>query len=290
MRLRMVSWNIDSRPTGLLDAKVELLRQIQPDLAVLQEINRSVYRALLPHPLAHERIRRQSRIFSWGTLSTDLCYPRGSEHRLGCAILGAPTTALLGAQVLDRVPFEVPEPVRLGFLWRTVAARVALSTGMALTAGSFHARRSAGSQAIALQRAFHAGIARWLAGVSGPVVFGMSAGVPAVDPPDVRGTTSWSVLPEGTTGADPLLGPDASHELDDVLRRYLHHHPEELEQIRAARPGGPLAVSHYVSTQPVRHDHLWATRDLKVLDVRYLYDEAVAAGSDHAVVLADFET
>lgn len=289
MRLRVVSRNVDSRPTGLLDAKVELLRQLRPDLAVLQEINRSVYRALLPHPLTHPRIHRQSRMFSWGALSTDLGNPRGSEHRLGCAVLGAPTTALLGAQVLDRVPFAVPEPVRLGFLWRTVAARVALSTGMMMTVGSFHARRATGTQAIQLQRAFHAGVAGWLADLPGPVVFGMSAGAPAVDMPDVPGSTSWSVAPEGANGADPLLGPDAGHELDDVLRRYLQHHPEELEQIRAARPGGPLAVSHHVSAQPVRHDHLWATRDLEVLDVQYLYDEAVAAGSDHALVLTDFE-
>ncbi len=289
MRLRMVSWNVDSRPTGLLDAKVELLRQVRPDLAVLQEINRSVYRALLPHPLTHPRIHQQERMFSWGALSTDLCTPRGSEHRLGCAVLGAPTTALLGAQVLDRVPFAVPEPVRLGFLWRTVAARVALSTGMLLTVGSFHARRATGSQATALQRAFHAGIAGWLADTSGPVVFGMSAGAPAVDLPDVRGSTSGSVVPDGGTGADPLLGPDTGHELDDVLRRYLQHHPEELEHIRAARPDGPLAISHHVFEQPVRHDHLWTTRDLEVLDVRYLYDEAAAAGSDHALVLTDFE-
>ncbi|MCA1672129.1 MAG: hypothetical protein LC799_07990 [Actinobacteria bacterium] len=290
MRLRMVSWNVDSRPTGLLDAKVELLRQIAPDLAVLQEINRSVYRALLPHPLAHERIHRQPRVFSWGALSTDLCNPRGSEHRLGCAVLGAPTTALLGSQVLDRVPFAVSEPARLGFLWRTVTARVALSTGMSLTVGSFQARRATGSSVNHLQRAFHAGIAAWLAGVPGPVVFGISAGAPAVDLPDLRPATSGSVDAEGDAPADPLLGPDAGHGLDDVLRRYLQHHPEELERIRAARPGGPLAISHRVAAQPVRHDHLWATRDLEVLDVRYLYDEAIAAGSDHALVVTDFET
>jgi len=39
---------------------------------------------------------------------------------------------------------------------------------------------------------------------------------------------------------------------------------------------------------PVRHDHIWA-RDLDVVDVRYPYEEAVAAGSDHALVVADVE-
>src|ERR1700694_5217720 len=106
MRLRVVSWNVDSRPTGLLDAKVELIRQLQPDLALLQEIGRSVYRGLLPHPSAHERMHRKSRAFAWGALSTDLCDQRGSEYRLGCAVLGSSTTAVLDSHVLDRVPFD----------------------------------------------------------------------------------------------------------------------------------------------------------------------------------------
>ncbi len=97
--------------------------------------------------------------------------------------------------------------------------------------------------------------------------------------------------PEGETspGRGPLLGPDASHGFRDVLLRHLDRHPAELERLRTERPEGPLAVSHRVRAQPVRSDHIWATGDLEVLDVRYLYDEAVAAGSDHALVLADLK-
>jgi hypothetical protein len=232
VRIRVVSWNVDSRPTGLLDAKVELLRRLQPDLALLQEIGRPVYRALLPHPSAHERMHRKPRLFSWGALSTDLCTPRASEYRLGCAVLGVPSTALLDAQVLDRAPFDVRDPARPGFLWRTVAVQAALSTGDLLTA-------AAGQPAAALQRAFHAGIAGWLAGVMGPVVFGIDAGPPAPD------------------GADPLLGPGPVHHLNQVLS--------------------------------ADHDHLWATPELKVLALECLSDEAAAAGSDHALLLADLE-
>jgi hypothetical protein len=239
VRLRVVSWNVDSRPTGLLDAKVELLRQLRPDLALLQEIGRPVYRALLPHPSAHERMHRRSRVFAWGALSTDLCNPRASEYRLGCAVLGLPSTVLLDAQVLDRAPFDVRDPVRPGFLWRTVAARAALSTGDLLTVCSFHGRQPSGQPAAALQRAFHAGIAGWLTGVPGPVVFGIDAGPPA---------------PAGT---DPLLGPEPAHHLNQVLRA-----------------GG---------------DHLWATLELEVLAVERLVKEAAAAGSDHALLLADLE-
>ncbi|MGH3874707.1 MAG: hypothetical protein ACRDSR_24930 [Pseudonocardiaceae bacterium] len=238
MRLRVVSWNVDSRPTGLLDAKVDLLRQLQPDLALLQEIGRPVYRALLPHPSAHERMHRKARQFAWGALSTDLCdQQRGSEYRLGCAVLGVSTTAVLDSRVLSRAPFDVRDPVRLGFLWRTVSAQVALSTGELLTVCSFHGRPGAGPPPAELQRAFHAGIAGWLAATPGPVVFGIDAGPPVLD------------------GADPLLGSDPAHGLIKVLH----------------------------ATQ----DHLWATRDLEVLDVQCLTDEAAAAGSDHAVLLAD---
>lgn len=206
MRLRVVSWNVDSRPTGLLDAKVDLLRHLQPDVALLQEISRSVYRALLPVPSAHERMHRQSRVFSWGALSTDLTDPRGSEFRLGCAVLGGPGTALVDSRVLDKAPFEVREPVRPGFLWRTVAARLALSSGDLLTAASLHGRQAtlvedspAGPPAAALQRAFHTGITGWLAGVPGPVVFGLDS-----DPV--------------TDDTDPLLGADPMHELRRVQR------------------------------------------------------------------------
>jgi hypothetical protein len=237
VRLRVVSWNVDSRPTGLLDAKVELLRRLRPDLALLQEIGRPVYRALLPHPSAHERMHRKSRLFSWGALSTDLCNPRASEYRLGCAVLGISNTAVLESNVLNRAPFDVQDPVRLGFLWRTVAAQVALSTGELVTVCSFHGRPGAGSPPAELQGAFHAGIARWLAAIPGPVIFGIDAGPPVLD------------------GADPLLGTAPSHGLVKVLRE--------------------------------THDHLWATRDLEVLDVQCLAAEATAAGSDHALLLAD---
>lgn len=201
MRIRVVSWNVDSRPTGLLDAKIDLLRRLEPDLVLLQEINRPVYRALLPHPSAHERMRLRTRAFGWGALSTDLARPKGSEFRLGCAVLGAVTgTALLDARVLDRAPFEVSAPALQGFRWRTVAARVALSTGELLTVCSFHGRPGAGERGAGLARPFHRGLAGWLAGVRGPVVFGMDAGHGAVD------------------ADDPLLGAEPRHELDDVLR------------------------------------------------------------------------
>lgn len=290
MRFRVVSWNLDSRPTGQLDAKVELLRRVRPDLLLLQELSRPVYRTLIPHKLAHERIHERSRLFSWGALSTDLSDPKGSDRRLGCAVLGAPTTTLLDAQLLDDAPFGVNGPELLGFLRRTVAARMGIHGGRKLTACSFHARRAVSRRVGHLAPAFHVGIASWLADQPGPILFGMDANAPAVDHPDFcRSSFRWPTPPEGGPGEDQLLGPHAGHGLGDVLRRHLDRHPDELQRIRQERPGGPLAISYDPAAGPVRYDHIWATGDLEVIEVRYLYDEAVAAGSDHALVLADFD-
>ena len=64
-------------------------------------------------------------------------------------------------------------------------------------------------------------------------------------------------------------------------------------ETHAARPDGPLAISHYTGRgehrQPRRYDFIYATPDFVVDDVRYLHEEATAAGSDHALVVADLQ-
>jgi len=290
VRFRVVSWNLDSGATGRLDDKIDLLRRLEPDLALLQELNRPVHRALLPHPLVHGRIHARPRIFSWGALSTDLIRPKASDYRVGCAVLGSASTILLDARLLDRAPFDVDEAARPGLLRRTMAARVGIPGGVTVTACSFQARPVPSRTDTRVKPAFHAGIAAWIAVQSGPVLFGMDAHAPEVDHPEHR--CSRFLRPssaDGGPGEDRLLGHDPDHGLADVLRRHLAAHPEELVRIRADRPSGPLAVSYRTAGGPARYDHIWASTDLEVTDVRYLYDEALAAGSDHGLVLADFE-
>jgi hypothetical protein len=139
-----------------------------------------------------------------------------------------------------------------------------------------------------LPPAFQAGVARWLAHTAGPVIVGIDARAPEIDHPDPRRSVFRSPAPEGGGhGEDQLLGAEPTHALIDVLRRHLRRQPDQLARITAQRPDGPLAVSRRVAGQPARHDHIWATPDVEVLDVRYLYEEAVSTGSDHALVLAD---
>lgn len=289
MRLRVVSWNLDSSAKGKLDDKIELLRQLSPDLAFLQELNRPVYKALLPQPEAHERMHQRRRVFAWGTLSTDHTDPRGSDVRVGCAVLGSPATMLLSAKLLHSAQFDVSAPERSALLRRTMAAQVATHGGRTLTACSLHAR-PAPSDPVRQPPTFHSGVAGWLADLAGTAVIGICAHAPQVDHPDFAESRFRRPAPAGGgPGEDQLLGPQAIHGLTDVLRTHLHRHPDDLQRIRADRPNGPLAVSYHEDGEPMRYDHIWATPDLEVFDVRYLYDEAVATGSDHGLVLADFE-
>jgi hypothetical protein len=48
------------------------------------------------------------------------------------------TTVVFDSHVLKVVPCDVPDPVRLGFLWRTVVAQVAVSTDRLLGADPDH--------------------------------------------------------------------------------------------------------------------------------------------------------
>lgn len=51
----------------------------------------------------------------------------------------------------------------------------------------------------------------------------------------------------------------------------------------------PLTVSHCIKRKGnVRYDFLFSNNDFKIKSCEYKYNEAIAAGSDHALIVADF--
>ena len=187
---------------------------------------------------------------------------------------------LRGPVVFPDVPF--PEKVLAGWLsfgeYRTTVVSYHAPAGV-----THHEKKPA--QAVQ--------IARWLTQVRGPVLLGGDFNTPKVDHPDhdqIR--THWHTGDRklaGALGDDLLVGPNEIHSLRDVLRVWLDDHPEEANSIRHERPKGPLAVSHRTGSGrfPWRYrTRFWTTTDFQVSDVRYFYDEAVAAGTDHALVTA----
>lgn len=94
-------------------------------------------------------------------------------------------------------------------------------------------------------------------------------------------------------GDDVLVGPSKIHDRDDALRRWLADRPDEVANLRASCPDGPLRVSHRTGkrrTSPGagrRFDSIWVSRHFDVLHIDYHYESCIATGSDHAAVVAD---
>ena len=77
-------------------------------------------------------------------------------------------------------------------------------------------------------------------------------------------------------------------ELVNQGLRDVYAEPYDKSQYKA---GQPLVVSHIISSSKKkrRYDFLFARKDIQVKKISYLYDEAVEATSDHALIIADFE-
>ena len=139
--------------------------------------------------------------------------------------------------------------------------------------------------------------ARWLAGVTGPVLFGADANTPLLDAINFADSrTHWHTGDRrlhGAPGDDVLVGPGKIHDLDDSLRRWLSDRPAEVAELLVAHPNGPLRVSHRTGKRRAspgtgrRFDSIWVSRHFDVVQVDYPYESCIATGSDHSAVVAD---
>ena len=68
-----------------------------------------------------------------------------------------------------------------------------------------------------------------------------------------------------------------------------------MNRLRASNPYGPLAITHRTGRRKNspgtgrRFDSIWISRHWVVRDVKHLYEEGIAAGSDHAPVMVDLD-
>jgi endonuclease/exonuclease/phosphatase family metal-dependent hydrolase len=258
VRVRVVDWNIDGFTR--IDAKLSLLRDLDWDLLLLQEITVDSW----------EEFRQLGSAGVWS-----------HAHLPALARLPRYHSAILVRGGLDLVDVgvvpEVPSPER------TALARVVTDDGsfmaasLALPPGVAWGKAGKGRQADR--------IASWLAARREPVLVGIDANTPKADHPELAQCVWWN------SNEPLLLGADRIHDLRDVYRELLQRDDERRAAVLEARPEGPLAVSHVRGRgdrrTDCRYDHLLASPEFAVADVRYLWDEALTAGSDHALISAE---
>ncbi|RIE15519.1 hypothetical protein SMC1_10045 [Candidatus Cryosericum septentrionale] len=240
-----------------------LLADQHPNILLLQDVGPSAVRAVVDSRL-------------WEHTTDTWSFPissQGVARRGGCLI------AATGEWVLGSA---LPVPDLL--LPSRSLAITATHTGSALTLLSCYAPTNTGLGR--KQRpTYFAALAAWLSAVSAPIVMGMDANGPRVDHPDIEQNRWW------TQEEALVLGSGAPTE--DVLRLWYGDHPAELKRQVRYYPNGPLADSYHRGRKGkylrCRYDSIHVSPGIGVIDVHYLYEEAVRASSDHALVIADVE-
>lgn len=263
MRFRFSSWNVNNR--NFRDSHATLLKSVDTDLLALQEVSPNFSSSLASGGL-----------FEWGEFSLAHRPPRNDEGRsrqLGCAIFGRSPFHAASAELLDGLKF----PER--------ALVVTLTSPVDLKLCSFHIPPGSSWGTVKPQTVV--AIAHWMKNQRGHTIVGIDANTPKTDHP-VFDKNEWWWQDEPV-----LLGESATHGLRDCLRSHLIERPDQLAEIARQRPTGPLAISHVrgrrQNATACRYDFIYVSPAISVLDIKYLYEESVQAGSDHALVTALLE-
>ena len=264
MKLKFASWNINNR--NFTNKHIDFIRSTDCDVIALQECKQSFYDDLLSQGL-----------FQNGAFSLILRPPskdEGRARKLGCAVLTKSSIPIHKNFLLEDT--SLPE--------RTMVIETSIE-GKPILFCSFHIPPGASWGKIKPET-FKI-IAKWLSKRSSPIIFGIDANAPKTDCFNhIDNEWWWKDEPV-------LLGVEPSHDLVDTFRTFLEENPEKLQAIKKERPDGPLAVSYIRGDKrkytPSRYDFIYATTDFEIIDVQYLFDEALIAGSDHALVLAELD-
>jgi endonuclease/exonuclease/phosphatase (EEP) superfamily protein YafD len=276
--VRVVSWNIAFRGPKAAKRQGGLLRELAPDLMLLQELNPGSS-AVLADAAGAE----------WMVRAIDLRTPEPNDRpvrRRGVAIAGRGLPPCR-SWLLDGI--RLPE--------RTLFIETQTMDGTPFTAVSYHAPPGVTWGIVKPRQAV--AFASWLSTQNGPLLFGADANTPLIDAFDFANTrTHWHTgyrHLNGEAGDDRLFGPDKVHDLDDALRRWLALHPDEMNRLGASQPFGPLTITHRTGRRKNssgtgrRFDSVWVSRHWVVRHIEHLYEEGIAAGSDHAPVMVDLD-
>lgn len=111
-----------------------------------------------------------------------------------------------------------------------------------------------------------------------PDIIGIDANEPQIDHYDMKQMRFFD------------NGPGAKHFFDEMLDIGLIDSLTGFYDINLYEEGKPLTKSHNIRRKgAVRYDFLFVKNTMKINTLLYNYDDAVAAGSDHAIIIGEIE-
>lgn len=259
MRIRALSWNVCyQRAAG---PKVDMLRKAIADVApapcivVLQEVV----------PSAREAFATALEATAY-SLDYRAPGPFDRKNRRLGVLVGVTGGVIESAGVVARAPY----PDRT--LWAKVGVpgtSVYVLGAHALTGVDYKCAKA--DQFLALAEHLDSDELK-----SCPRILALDANEPKVDSLD---PTKVEFFATNGPGAARLLGAEATHGLEDALRRWWpKDHP--------VPSTGPLATSHVTGSNR-RYDQCFVSEQWQVEGCEYRYQDAVEAGSDHALLVVD---
>lgn len=279
--LRVITWNLS------------VMGQIKSKWAYLQSVM-----AETDHPtvVALQEVKERDREYLMGqedfkelAYSLDFRQPGafdGINRKMGCLIGGMGELRASNPGVLARTPF--PD--------RTAFSDLLLDEWL-LKCLCFHSLTGVGYKQA--KTAQFIGVAEYLHQYRGqPFICCFDANEPEIDHVEMQKMKYFNQDGDQGRGAEMILGPKPVHRMKDAYRIWLDMHPEllaDLKQKQADMDSSqlrylPLAVSHLVSGKyPKRYDYIFVSEHFRVIHAEYRLEEAIRAGSDHAMVVADLE-
>ncbi len=272
--LRIINWNISYQ--GNTSNKIDLLQSIinqvnYPSIIALEEVTKSAYEAIC-----------EAQIFQDHVYSLNL-RPQGKfegrNRGLGCFIGATGGIAITDSSLIDIAPF--PE--------RAITAHVK-HDHFEFETVCFHSLT--GIDYKKAKSAQFAALADYLNSKrEEPLILCCDLNEPKSDYLDPDKIEFFDQKGDKGKYASFILKPGIAHDLKDVYRTHLAQTNPELFNNLADHDiliPDKFAASHiFKGGIRKRYDYIMASEHWIIKDVRYLYDEAINHGSDHAMVVGD---
>ena len=179
-----------------------------------------------------------------------------------------------------------PMPQRLAdrYSARSIMAELTVADE-SLVVGSFHGTPGSGhvgGKPVREWKPFFPGaVALELSRIQSPFIFGIDANEPRSESLDTI-TFHWAEGRSGVKKAEALLGRQPIHRGRDLFREWLR-------ATGAAPQSDEVLLATYAPSPAFqrRFDSIWATPELELIRFETHLDEVVAAGGDHAMLVAD---